>query len=153
MANELDRAKAQFRNAALGMVRAIRREDEDPYPDEPYISMDDAAEVHAKLVASEPAADDVTNLDVDDFCGRIPENGLVAIPADLYARVAQTLTIPSQVRKDALEEAAKVAEGWMRNSALTGDCATQEAQETGRRIAQAIRNLSDKTPEAQEREE
>jgi hypothetical protein len=51
--------KARFREAALGMVRAIRREDEDPYPDEPYISMDDAAEVHAQLVASEPAVDAV----------------------------------------------------------------------------------------------
>ena len=88
-------AKARFREAAQGMVRAIRREDEDPYPDEPYISMDDAAEVHARLVASEPAADDVINLDVEDFCGRIPENGLVSIPADLYARVAQVLTRPA----------------------------------------------------------
>lgn len=40
-----------------------------------------------------------------------------------------------------LEEAARVAEQWMQGSALSGDCATEDAQRTGRHIAQAIRAL------------
>jgi hypothetical protein len=58
MTNE-EMAKARFRKAAQNMARAIRRIDDEPYPDEPYMSMDDAAGVHARLVATEPAADDV----------------------------------------------------------------------------------------------
>lgn len=41
-----------FRNAYKGHGRAVRERDENPYPGEPYMSMDDAARLSANLVAA-----------------------------------------------------------------------------------------------------
>ena len=62
-------------------------------------------------------------------------------PRDEFCRTAlQPTNREEEIRADERERCAKIADGWMQNSALTGDCATEDAQRTGRAIAQAIRN-------------
>lgn len=45
-------AAGAFIQAAKGYGRAVRRVDEEPLPGEPYMSIDDAAAIHANLIAS-----------------------------------------------------------------------------------------------------
>ena len=79
-------------------------------------------------------------------------DGLVEEAAGLFARLdglmnadetelVDTILAALSDRDVVLEEAAKVAEGWMQGSMLSGDCATEDAQRTGNAIAQAIRAL------------
>lgn len=76
--------------------------------------------------------------------GEFPDEQIKAIAA--LANIAATTDFAAILaalsdRDVVLEEAAKVAEDWMQGSMLSGDCATEDAQRTGKAVAQAIRAL------------
>lgn len=55
----------------------------------------------------------------------------------------EILQLAARHRIAAMERCAGVADGWMSDSMLAGDCATQDQQETGRKIAATIRKLAE----------
>ncbi|RKF23339.1 hypothetical protein D6851_02385 [Altericroceibacterium spongiae] len=73
------------------------------------------------------------NPEYNDFYRGIAQSVLAAAEPYIAAR-------EQKAREEEREACAKVADGWMQVSALTGDWDTQTAQETGHKIADAIRN-------------